>query len=326
MRADRLVATLLLLQRRGRVTAAEVADELEVSTRTARRDLEALAMAGIPVYSQPGPGGGWSLIGGARTDLTGLTAAEASTLFLIAGPSSAVTPTAKAALRKLLQALPETFRGEAQQAASAVVLDPAGWGADAPRDPPHLEALQRAVIANVQVRLGYRDRAGNVTERIVHPLGLVFKGSTWYLIGGTDAGQRTFRLWRVQAVELTELPADRPANFDLAATWERVASDIAELRGERTVRVLVERQAIGWLFGQFGRGRVSLDDARGDAPGDDASHVAAQITFPATHAAVAELAGLAEVLEVLEPASVRDGLHAMGQRLVARYEPRSDAR
>src|ERR687897_3134835 len=129
MRADRLVATLLFLQSRGRVTAAEVADELEVSVKTARRDLEALAMAGIPVYSQPGRGGGWSLIGGARTDLSGLTAAEARTLFLVAGPSSAVTPEAKAALRKLVRALPEPFRVTAEAASTAVVLGPTGGGA-----------------------------------------------------------------------------------------------------------------------------------------------------------------------------------------------------
>src|SRR5919107_610662 len=157
MRADRLVATLLLLQARGRVTAADVAAELEVSIKTARRDLEALSVAGIPVYSQPGRGGGWELVGGARTDLSGLTATEARTLFLIAGPSSAVTPQAKAALRKLVHALPETFRAEAEKAASAIVLDPAGWGGRKPATPPHLEALQEAVIAGVQVRLAYTD-------------------------------------------------------------------------------------------------------------------------------------------------------------------------
>src|SRR6267154_5693560 len=149
MRADRLVATLLLMQSRGRVTATELASQLEVSVATARRDLEALSAAGIPVYPQPGRGGGWSLVGGARTDLSGLTAAEARTLFLVAGPSSAVTPDAKAALRKLVRALPETFRAEAEKAASAIVLDPAGWGGRAPSTPPHLEALQRAVIESV---------------------------------------------------------------------------------------------------------------------------------------------------------------------------------
>ena len=100
MRADRLVAVLLILQARGRVTAAEVAEELEISERTARRDLEALAMAGIPVYSQAGRGGGWSLVGGARTDLSGLTAAEARTLFLVAGPSASATPSTAAATKR----------------------------------------------------------------------------------------------------------------------------------------------------------------------------------------------------------------------------------
>ncbi|MDF2731504.1 MAG: Helix-turn-helix type 11 domain protein, partial [Desertimonas sp.] len=128
MRADRLVATLLVLQSRGRVTATELADELEVSVKTARRDLEALAIAGIPVYSQPGRNGGWQLIGGARTDLSGLTEAEAKTLFMVAGPASTATPEAKAALRKLVQALPETFRADAELAATSTVLDPASWG------------------------------------------------------------------------------------------------------------------------------------------------------------------------------------------------------
>src|SRR5687768_13659439 len=230
MRADRLVATLLFLQSRGRVTAAEVAEELEVSNRTARRDLEALSIAGIPVYSQPGRGGGWSLIGGARTDLSGLTAAEARTLFLVAGPSSAVTPEAKAALRKLVQALPETFRAEAEKAAAAIVLDPARWGGEAPTAPPHLEALQQAVIQGVQVRLGYTDAKGAVSERTVHPLGLVSKGTTWYLLADTQAGRRTFRLWRVRSADLTGEPARRPADFDLRTAWDEVEATIDERR------------------------------------------------------------------------------------------------
>src|SRR5580700_1191522 len=159
MRADRLVATLLVLQARGRVTAGALAQELEISERTARRDLEALAMAGVPVYSQAGRGGGWSLVGGATTDLSGLTGAEVRTLFLIAGPSAA-TPEVKAALRKLVRALPETFRAEAQAAASAVVIDPSGWDHHRPAPPPHLEALQKAVIDGVQVRLSYTARTG----------------------------------------------------------------------------------------------------------------------------------------------------------------------
>jgi predicted DNA-binding transcriptional regulator YafY len=110
VRADRLIAALLVLQARGHVTAAELAEELEVSIATARRDLEALSSAGIPVYPQPGRGGGWSLLGGARTDLSGLTATEAQARFLLVGPAAAVSDDARAALRKLMQALPSTFR------------------------------------------------------------------------------------------------------------------------------------------------------------------------------------------------------------------------
>src|SRR3954451_18132785 len=121
MRADRLVATLLLLQARKRVTAAEGAAELEISERTARRDLEALSAAGIPVYAQPGRGGGWSLVGGARTDLSGLSAPEVQALFLLSGPAATASQALLSPLRKLVRALPATFRAEAETAASAVV-------------------------------------------------------------------------------------------------------------------------------------------------------------------------------------------------------------
>src|SRR6202022_1846950 len=131
MRADRLVAGLLVLQAKGRGTARGLAEELEVSVKTARRDLEALASSGLPVYAQPGRGGGWSLLGGARTDLSGLTAGEARALFLLAGPGARGAPEARAALRKLVRALPETFRAEAEAAASAVMLDPPRWGGSA---------------------------------------------------------------------------------------------------------------------------------------------------------------------------------------------------
>src|SRR5215467_3216711 len=151
MRADRLVATLLFLQARGRVTASEVAAELEVSVKTARRDLEALQIAGIPVYSLAGRGGGWALVGGARTDLSGLTAAEARTLFLVAGPASNATPEVKAALRKLVRALPAPMRAGAEAAAAAVVLDPSSWDRAAVSPPRHLAELQRAAVDGVQV-------------------------------------------------------------------------------------------------------------------------------------------------------------------------------
>ena len=160
MRADRLVAILLLLQTRGQVTASEVASELEVSERTARRDLDALGMAGVPIYSLRGRNGGWRLAGGGRTDLSGLTEAEARPL-PGGRPSSSATPQVRAALRKLIRALPESFRTQAEAASSAIVVDPAGWDQTvlSRPPPPHLDTLQAAVIEGRQVDLGYVDRA-----------------------------------------------------------------------------------------------------------------------------------------------------------------------
>jgi predicted DNA-binding transcriptional regulator YafY len=313
VRADRLVATLLFLQARGRVTASEVAAELEVSVKTARRDLEALSIAGIPVYSQPGRGGGWALVGGSRTDLSGLTAAEARTLFLVAGPSSAVTPQAKAALRKLVRALPETFRAEAEKAASAIVLDPAGWGGTAPTTPPHLEALQQAVIEGRQVRLGYTDAKGAVTERTAHPLGLVSKGTTWYLVADTDAGRRTFRVWRVSSVALTDEPSVCPSDFDLQSAWQEIVATVDEHRGLAHVVALAEADVVRWLRMRFGT-RLTVG-----APAED-GRINVDVGFPPNHDDPArELSGFAGALEVIAPAHVRARMAEIGTKLVERH-------
>jgi len=315
MRADRLVATLLVLQARGRVTAADLAEELEVSVKTARRDLEALGMAGIPVYSQAGKGGGWQLVGGSRTDLSGLTADEASTLFLVAGPSAAVTPDAKAALRKLVQALPETFRPAAEAAAAAVVLDPAGWGGSSVPVPTHLAALRRAVVAGVQVRLGYADRTRAETDRIVHPLGLVEKASVWYLVAGTARGMRTFRLNRVRSVEVTADPVVRPPDFDLATHWQSVVADMDERRQAVRATVRVPRWMFPGLRAQFGRDCRVLDAP--DHDGDELMDV--EIGAPSTWSIAERLAGWGAHLDVVGPPELRDALARIGADLVAHY-------
>jgi predicted DNA-binding transcriptional regulator YafY len=313
VRADRLVAVLLLLQARGRVTAAEVAGELEVSERTARRDLEALAMAGIPVYSQAGRGGGWSLIGGARTDLSGLTAAEARTLFLVAGPSASATPAIKAALRKLVRALPEPFRAEAEAAASAVVIDPASWDRTQFPPPAHLEALQHAVVDGVQIRIVYASRNSPERERLVHPLGLVSKASVWYLVAGTDAGLRTFRVSRVRSVAQTEDPVDRPEGFDLEQTWESVKSELDERRVGYRARAFVEAEAVPWLRSEFGT-RLSVTEEPGDR-----GRIEVELRSWSGHTLAGELAAFARWVEVVEPAEVRDELARIGAELAGRY-------
>lgn len=276
MRADRLVATLLVLQARGRVTAKQLADELEVSVATARRDLEALSVAGIPVYSHPGRGGGWTLLGGARTDLSGLSAPEAQALFLLVGPAASVAPEAKAALRKLVRALPDTFRADAQAAATAVVIDPARWGEPGRERSALVEQLQAAVVRRRKVRLLYAGRTRDRSERLVDPLGLVDKDGIWYLVAGTDEGQRTFRLDRVVEAEATALPAERPADFDLSTAWDRVVDEVEQRRSSVTATVLIEEQFVHVLRTQFGRHchvDGSADDGRIQRParGPDAA-------------------------------------------------------
>ena len=316
VRADRLVAALLVLQARGRVTAAELAEELEISERTARRDLEALAMAGIPVYSQRGRGGGWALLGGGRTDLSGLTAAEAETLFLVAGPASRATPLVKGALRKLVRALPDPMRANAEAAAAAVVLDPSSWDRNEMPPPPHLASLQRAVVDGVQVELGYvaRDRAE--TTRRVHPLGLVAKSSVWYLIAGTDAGQRTFRVNRVRSVTPTEHPVERPPGFDLAETWKSIVDTIDEQRAPLRVRGRADRRIAGPLRGAFGT-RLSELPSPADLPPD---RMLVEIRAHSAESAAGELARFGALVEVLEPAAVRTELARIGRELLAAYE------
>lgn len=308
MRADRLVAALLVLQSKGRVTAAQLAEELEVSERTARRDLEGLAMAGIPVYSQPGRHGGWELVGGARTDLSGLTADEARALFLIAGPAAA-TPEVRTALRKLVRALPATFRQHAEAAAGAVMRDAASWDHAEPVAPHHLEVLQHAVIDCVQVELGYRRRDGRTSERTVHPLGLVVKDNTWYLVGDTAAGQRTFRVSRVQSVARTDRPAERPADFDLAESWRSIVTTVDAQRAPVTVRLRTDPVTLDVLHYMFGS-RVEHGTEQADGR--------VEVTLRA-HSEVMvarQLAGFSDALEVCAPPGVRRHLADIGRGLV----------
>ncbi|MEU3270180.1 WYL domain-containing protein [Saccharomonospora sp. NPDC006951] len=311
MRADRLVAALLLMQARGRVTAAELADELEVSVATARRDLEALSAAGIPVYPQQGRGGGWSLVGGARTDLSGLSAAETQALFLLAGPAAAASGEVKAALRKLLGALPNTFRADASAAAEATIVDPARWGGrDRPR-PGLVSLLQSAVVARRKVRLGYTDNAGQRSTRLIAPWGLVDKDDIWYLVAGTDKGRRTFRVDRMLEAEVTEEPADRPENFTLSAAWDDVVTEVERRRSRTSATVLIETRFVPVLRDQFGT-HCHVEDHDGER-----SRVTVAAPTPLDIAR--QLAGWGAMVEVVEPGTVRRELHRIGAELTGRY-------
>ena len=312
MRADRLVAALLLIQSRGRLTAAELAEELEVSVATARRDLEAMSAAGIPVYPQPGRGGGWSLVGGARTDLSGLTSSEAQALFLLVGPAAAVSGEAKSALRKLVRALPQTFREEAEAAAGATMIDPTRWG-ERDRDRPELvDDLQRAVVRRRKVRLGYAGRGGERSERVIDPWGLVDKDDVWYLLAGTEKGRRTFRVDRIVSAEVTDEPAERPADFELEAAWDDVVDAMEDRRSRTWATVLVDARYLPVMRDRFGRHCHTedlLDDGRARV------RVGAPIPLDLAR----NLAGWGGLVDVEGPPEVRELLASIGAELTERY-------
>ena len=314
MRADRLVAALLLMQARGRVTAAQLAAELEVSVATARRDLEALSAAGVPVYPQPGRGGGWSLVGGARTDLSGLTAPEARALFLLVGPAATVSGEARAALRKLVRALPETLRADAAAAADATVVDPAGWGArDRPR-PELVDRLHDAVVRRLRVRLTYGGRGREPTERLVDPWGVVDKDGTWYLVAGTDGGQRTFRVDRIAAALLTDEAFVRPEGFTLVGAWDDVVGVVEQRRAGTWATVVVETRFLDVLRDRFGRQCVVEGE-------HDAERTRVRVAAPTPLDLGRDLAGWGGLVEVLEPPEVQAVLARIGSELAARYGP-----
>ena len=316
MRADRLVAILNLLQVREQVTALEISEELEVSERTARRDLEALGQAGVPIYSLQGRNGGWRLAGGGKTDLSGLTAEETRALFLVAGPSSAASPAVRAAVRKLVRALPEPFREAADATTERIVVDRSGWDTNSsnrqPWTPPYLDEVQRCVVEGRQVSLGYVARDGASTTRIVEPLGLASKGAHWYLVASTEAGMRTFRVDRVSSIDETGAAATRPADFDLTDAWQLITDKVDDMRAPIVANASINAellQVAKWMFGT--RLRIG--------PPSSPGWVSVEIRGQHLRALAGEIAGLGNNVVVHDPDDVRAALRDIGEELVAAY-------
>ncbi|HEY1176430.1 MAG TPA: WYL domain-containing protein [Phytomonospora sp.] len=230
MRASRLLSLLLLLQNRGRMSAPALAAELDVSVRTVYRDINALAAAGVPVYGEHGPLGGYQLLDGYRTRLTGLTPAEAEALFLSGMPQPAAElglgANLAAAELKLTAALPVSYREASGRIRERFHLDPRGWFRE-PDDVPHLLAVADAVWRERRVRVRYRrwEPTRETVTRTLDPLGLVLKAGTWYLVAARGGKPRTYRVATIRSIEVLDDPAVRPPGFDLAAHW---ASGVAE--------------------------------------------------------------------------------------------------
>ncbi|MET8334288.1 YafY family protein [Streptosporangium canum] len=323
MRASRLLSLLMLLQTRGRMTAHELAAELEVSVRTVYRDVEALHTAGIPLYGDAGPSGGYRLLDGYRTRLTGLTSGEAESLFLagMPGPAAelglgAVVATAQL---KLMAALPAELRDRAGRIRERFHLDAPTWyhGAD---ETPHLAAAAEAVWEERRLEIRYRRwKAPQEVVRTLEPYGLVLKAGRWYLIarGGQDI--RTYRV--SQILELRALPQsfERPGDFDLAAHWNG-ALETFEARlhqGEAVIRLSpngMER------LPDMGRpALLRAAEATAEPPGPDGW---TRVTVPieSHRHALSEFLRFGLDLEVVAPAELRDLMAETTRSLARRYD------
>lgn len=304
MRADRVLALLLLLQARGRITAGELAERLEVSRRTVYRDVDALSTAGVPMTADPGPNGGIELMAGWRTDLTGLTAPEVEALF-----TSAAGPAFESAMGKLAAAMPGESGRRAGRIRERLLVDSAGWGRRGTVS-PHLRVVQDAVFSDRRLHLEYRRAEAQLVQREVDPLGLIIKAGVWYLMGDVDGERRLFRLSRIEGAHARDEPARRPKSFDLAKAWREQSAHWDSGRSGYEVVVKVVRKEDLPLVLRVSGERIVGRPRRG----------VVRLGFPALEPAAAFVSSFGAMVEVLEPQAVRAELARRGAELVRLYK------
>jgi predicted DNA-binding transcriptional regulator YafY len=253
MKADRLLSVLLLMQARGRMSERELAERLEVSQRTIHRDLEALSASHVPVTALRGSQGGWELEKGWRTQVPGLDEAELRAL-LMAQPRAVGHPrlaaAAESALNKLMAALPGPMREQAAVMRERLHVDPTSWR-ETGEDLSMLSVVQDAVARERQLAFDYVRGDGQRSARTVDPLGLVAKGTSWYLVARGATGMRTFRVSRMTGVTVLASGFERPAKFDLAAHWARATAELEDRRKRFSVVLAVAPQASQMLVARM---------------------------------------------------------------------------
>ncbi|RSM69777.1 transcriptional regulator [Actinoplanes sp. ATCC 53533] len=326
MPAGRLLSMLLLLQTRGRLSAGQLAAELGISVRTAYRDLARLQAAGVPLYAETGQHGGYRLVEGYRTRLTGLSGGEARALFLAGLPAPAadlgLAEEVAAARLKLLAALPAELRDQATRTAAVFHLDAPGWYQEAEAQ-PHLTVLMDAVVAQHAVDVGYRRwRAPQEVRRRLRPYGLVLKSGTWYLVAATgDAGRvATYRVAQVREVTVTAERFARPAGFDLAAHW---SAYLAEFEARRFTGVATIRLSADGLARLPELADPAVVRAVAGSVGEPGGDGWAEATIPIENVrhACERLLPLGAEVEVTGPPELRQAMAAIGTALARRYGP-----
>jgi len=340
VRADRLLSLLMLLQARGRTTAQELAEELEVSVRTIYRDVDALSAAGVPVYAERGPGGGCALIDGYRTNLTGLTEDEVRALFMLSIPAAlnelGVSQELKAALQKLAAALPAARRHDQELVRQRIYLDWSGWS-QPQEHTPHLQTIQRAVWEDHRLYLACRVQIGPYFERferLVDPYGLVAKAGAWHLVCAGDGRLRVYRVSQVLDARMAGERFTRPPDFDLAAFWQRWCAGQEENRPSYRVTVRVSPGLVPYLplvFGERFREPLAqadppdaegpaLSGAEGPALSGAEGWITLTLSFERLEVARERILSLGRAIEVLEPEALRQSVADFAAQIVALYK------
>jgi len=314
MRADRLISLLMLLQNRNGITARQLAGELEVSERTIYRDLTALNAAGIPVYTQSGPGGGCFLVEDYRTNLTGMSSEQVRALFTLSIPAPldqlGLSQDLKAAMLKLSAALPSSRRSDEEQTRQRLYLD---WGFDTSRDEPtpHLKTVQQAVWEDRLIRLRYRSIQARWIEpfdQVAAPFGLVAWAGDWYLVCFWDGLNHVIRLNLVEFAEILPEEFSRDLTFELAKFWLDWRRRYETDRPAYPVRARVE-PGLAALLRNFQGG---APDADGWIPGT--------LIYETFETARARILSYGGAVQVLEPEALRCSVLDFARQIVARYE------
>jgi predicted DNA-binding transcriptional regulator YafY len=320
MRADRLLSILMLLQARGRMTARELAGELEVSERTIYRDIDALSTAGVPLYSESGPQGGFALIDSYRSTLTGLTEGEVRALAMLGVPAPladlGVSEELRRALRKMAAAFPDSRRSDQEKARQCFHLDSVWWR-QGEEPVPHLQTVHRAVWQNRTLRILYRPPFATEIERSVAPYGLVAKAGVWYLVAGRSNAVHVQRVSDLLDVSLQDETFARPAGFDLVAFWEGWCREYETLLSRFTATVRVAPSVIPLLPRHFGS-RIHTQVAQAGRP-DAGGWITIELTFESFEAARDRLLGFGGAVQVLEPRALRASVLDYAEQIVARY-------
>ena len=319
MRASRLLAILMLLQTRGRMTAEALASEFEVSVRTIYRDVDQLSAADVPVYADRGPNGGFALLDGYRTKLTGLTPAEAETLFLAGLPGPAAElglgGVLAAAQLKLTAALPERARASARRIAERVHLDPVGWFRSA-EEARLLPAIAQAVWDETCLDSRYRMGAGSVSRRL-KPLGLVLKAGVWYLVAQVGEQTRTYRVSHMLEATPSVERFARPRDFDLAVTWAGAAR--AYERGVYRDKAVLRASPAGMRRLELMGAPVARAAAETAGPPDSKGGRRVTIPIESVEQAATDLIRLGTEIEVLEPAALRKRIADLARAVTRVY-------